>query len=311
MERLGAPGVGAVLGAVAGMLYLSVMTGSPGALILAYLAQLPLFAAGLWLGVAAAVSAGATASVLVLVAAGWTAGAGFAALYAAPIVLLMRQALLARRSSDGALEWYPPGLLVAWLTAFGLAGLASAVVFFGGPAGIESAFEKLLAPAIERYAEASGTSGPALTALLALVIPGTIAASWMIMTASNAVLAQGLLARFGKAWRPSPDPAALTLPKWLSALLVAAAVLTPLGGASRFAGINLLIVLLVPFSLEGLAVLHGCARRLRRPQLLLVAFYSVALLFGWPLLVIAIVGALDAPLGLRRRFAAPTSIGGN
>jgi Predicted membrane protein (DUF2232) len=311
MERLGAPGVGAVLGAVAGLLYLSVMTGSPGAVILAYLAQLPLFAAGLWLGVIAAVSAGAMASVLVLAAAGWIAAAGFAALNAAPILLLVRQAMLARRAPDGALEWYPAGLLAAWLSGIGLAGLAAGVAFFGGPVAIEGEFSRLLAPAIEPYAQAGGTSGEAVAAILALVMPGTVAASWMIMTASNAVLAQGLLARFGRAWRPSPDIAAFTLPSWLSVLLVAAAILLTLGGAMRFVGVNVLIVLLVPFSLAGLAVLHGCARRLRRPQVALVAFYSVALLFGWPLLAIAVVGALDAPLGLRRRFAAPRSIGGN
>ncbi len=39
-------GTGALLGALGAALYLAVLTGSPGALILVYLAQLPLFAAG-------------------------------------------------------------------------------------------------------------------------------------------------------------------------------------------------------------------------------------------------------------------------
>jgi uncharacterized protein YybS (DUF2232 family) len=130
----------------------------------------------------------------------------------------------------------------------------------------------------------------------------------MVMTASNAVLAQGVLARFGAAWRPSPDLAALSLPMWFSALLAVAAVLAAVGGAARFVGVNMLIVLSVPFCLAGLAVLHTAVRRLPRPQVPLVAFYVLAGLFGWPLLAVAVLGVLDAPLGLRRRFAPPAPI---
>jgi hypothetical protein len=229
-------------------------------------------------------------------------------------VLLVRQALLARGGAGGGiggvLEWYPPGLLTAWLTGLALVGLAAAVVFFGGPNSIESLLREMLAPAIDRLVDESGSGRAALTDLLALVAPGAIAASWMVMTASNAILAQGVLARFGAAWRPSPDIAALSLPLWLSALLALAAAAAAFGGAARFCGVNLLIVLSIPFCLAGLAVFHAAMRRLPRPQIPLVTFYVLAGLFGWPFLVVMILGVLDAPLGLRRRFAPPGSIGG-
>jgi Predicted membrane protein (DUF2232) len=310
MGRLATLGSGALLGALGAALYLTVLTGSPSALILAYLAQLPLFAAGLWLGVSSAVAAGVTASVALLAAGGLSAAALFIGLYAAPVVLLVRQALLARSGPDGTLEWYPPGLLTAWLTALGLVALSCAVLFFGGPRGIETLLRDALAPAVDRFVDERGSSREALTRLLALVIPGAIVASWMVMTVSNAILAQGVLARFGKAWRPSPDLAALALPLWLSALLAGAAAFSAFGGAARFFGINVLIVLSIPFCLAGLAVLHTVVRRLPRPQIPLVAFYVLAGLFGWPLLVVIVLGALDAPLGLRRRFASPGPIGG-
>jgi Predicted membrane protein (DUF2232) len=310
MVRLQLLGLGAVMGALCAALYLTVLTGSPGAVILAYLAQLPLFAAGLWLGVGCGAAAGAAATVILLGVGGLAAAAVFAALYAAPIVVLVRQALLARRGPDGALEWYPPGLLTAWLTGLGLAALGGGILFFGGPSGIEPLLHDLLAPAINRFAGDGGASGEALIHILALVTPGAIAASWMAMTASNAILAQGVLARFGKAWRPSPDPAALSLPLWVSAALAAAAMLLLMGGPARYYGINMLIVLSVPFCLAGLAVLHAAVRRLRHRQVPLTAFYVLAGLFGWPLMVIIIVGVLDAPLGLRRRLAAAPSLGG-
>jgi uncharacterized protein YybS (DUF2232 family) len=126
-------------------------------------------------------------------------------------------------------------------------------------------------------------------------------------TVSNGLLAQGVLARFGLAWRPSPDLADLVLPKWITLLLAIAAAASMFGGAARVVGVNLMIVLALPVCLAGLAVLHALVRRLARPQIALVVFYVLAGLFGWPFLIIAILGLLDAPLGLRRRFA-PASI---
>jgi Predicted membrane protein (DUF2232) len=310
MPRLAIAGSGALLGALGAGLYLAVLTGSPGALILVYLAQLPLFAAGLWLGAGAAAVAGLTASTVLLAASDIVAAALFAGLYAAPVVVLVRQALLARSGPSGTLEWYPPGLLTAWLTGLGLSAFAAALLLLGGPEGIEALLRASLAPAIDRFVDESGTARDALTGLLAMVIPGVIAASWMVMTASNAALAQGVLARFGLAWRPSPDLAALTLPRWISLLLAIAAAATAFGGTARFFGVNVMIVLATPFCLAGLAVLHTLVRRLPRPQIPLVTFYVLAGLFGWPLLVIAVLGLLDAPLGLRRRFARPRPIGG-
>lgn len=310
MRNFNALAAGVLLGALGAALYLAVLTGSPGALILAYLAQLPLFAAGLWLGVGSAAAAGVTASALLLTAGGLLAAALFAALYAVPVVLLVRQALLARREPEGGFEWYSPGLLTAWLTALGLVALAGAVLLLGGPDHIETLLRETLTPAVDRFVDESGSSREALTALLALIIPGIVAASWMVMTTSNAVLAQGVLARFGLAWRPSPDLAALTLPLWLSVLLAVASGAAMFGGVARFCGVNLLIVLSVPFCLAGLAVLHTAVRRLPRPQIPLVAFYVLAGLFGWPLLVATLLGVLDAPLGLRRRLALPGTPGG-
>ena len=65
----------------------------------------------------------------------------------------------------------------------------------------------------------------------------------------------------------------------------------------------MMIALCVPFCLAGLAVLHAAARRLRHPSTVLVGFYTLAGLFGWPFLVVAVLGLLESWLGLRRRLA--------
>ncbi len=158
---------------------------------------------------------------------------------------------------------------------------------------------------IDALVDESAAGRSALADGLARIIPGVVAASWMVMTASAALLAQGVLARFGMSWRPTPDLARLTLPIWIPLLFGVAAAAMAVGGAVQFVGISVLIVLAIPFCLAGLAVLHTLARQLRRPQIALVTFYVLAGLFGWPLLVVAVLGLIDALFGLRRRFAQP------
>jgi hypothetical protein len=310
MHRFGAVAPPVLCGATGAGLYLCVLTGSPAAAILVSLAQLPLFIAGLWLGTGAAAIAGLAAAAIVLAAArDIIAAALFAAVYAAPVVLLVRLALLARTGSDGALVWYPPGALSAWLTGLALSGFALALCWLGGPQATQSMLRQALMPALAELTDTTAARPEALAETLAAIAPGVLAASWMMLVLGNGVLAQGLLVRFGANWRPSPEMAALTLPFWITALLGAAALLSLLGAPARFLGINMMIVLAIPFCLAGLAVVHAFASRLARPAMPLATVYVLAGLFGWPLLLLALLGLFDGPLGLRRRLGGP-SFGG-
>ena len=307
MHRAGSAAVAIACGAGGACLYLAATLGTPGGLVLVYMTQLPLFLAGLWLGTGAAALAGLTGALVLLAASDLLGAAVFAAVNAVPVALLVRQALLARAGSEGAVVWYPPGLLTAWLTALGLAGIAAAVLLFGGPDGLQSALKSVVAEVIDRLAPNSTPDRDQAAALLAMVIPGIVAASWMIMLVANAALAQGVLARFGANWRPSPDLAGLGLPLWVPVALGLAAAAVMFDGAPRFVGINMLILFSVPFCLAGLAVLHAAVRHMSHPAMALVGFYMLAALFGWPILAVAILGLLESGLGLRRRLASPGS----
>src|SRR5258708_3168222 len=135
-------------------------------MILVYLAQLPLFAAGLWLGTAASASAGFVAALLLAAAGSLPAAALFSVLNVVPVVLLVRQSLLARTGPGNSVEWYPPGLMTAWLTGLGLVAAAVTFVFFGGPQGMQAALREALAPALDRHL---GEITPELDELLAFV----------------------------------------------------------------------------------------------------------------------------------------------
>jgi hypothetical protein len=310
MGRAGVVGITTLCGAFAAGPSLAVATGSPSSLILVYLSQLPLFIGGLWLGASVALAAGVTASVMLLAASNITAALMFAAVNVVPVILLVRQALLARTATAGAIEWYPPGLLTAWLTGLGLSAIAVAFLLFGGPDSLQSAIREMLAPALDRLFDESAPGRDEFANLLAMITPGLVAASWMAMTLINGVLAQGLLARFGASWRPSPALATLSLPRWFPVLPALATATTALGGTMRFFGINMIIVLAVPFCLAGLAVLHTIAYRFSRPAILLISFYVLAGLLGWPLLLITFLGLIDASLRLRGRSPLRQVLGG-
>ena len=305
MRRAGTAAVAVACGSVGACLYLAATLGTPGGLVLVYMTQLPLFMAGLWLGTGAAALAGLTAALVILAASDLLAALVFAAVNAAPVALLVRQALLARPGSDGAVVWYPPGLLTAWVTGLGLAGIGAALLLLGGPEGLQSMLTNVVGEVLDRLARHPMADRDQAAALIATVIPGMIAASWMIMLVANAALAQGVLARFGANWRPSPDLAGLSLPLWVPAALGLAAAAVVFGGTPRFVGINFLIALSVPFCLAGLAVLHAVARHMSHPVMALAGFYLLAALFGWPLLAVAVLGLLESWLGLRQRLAAP------
>jgi hypothetical protein len=307
MGRLGNAAIAVACGGVAGMLYLAVMLGTPSGLIFVYLTQLPLFIAGLWLGTGAAALAGLTGALVLLAASDLLGAAVFAGLNAVPVALLVRQALLARQDSGGTVVWYPLGLLTAWLTGFALAGIAAAILLLGGPDGLQSALKTVIGEVLDRLSRRPVPNRDQVAETVAMVIPGIVAASWMMMLVVNAALAQGLLARFGRNWRPSPDLAALGLPLWMPIVLGIAAAAILVGGSLSFVGINMMIAMSVPFCLAGLAVLHAAARRLTHPVLALISFYAVAAVFGWPFLAVAILGLLESWLGLRHRLASPGS----
>lgn len=298
-------------GLISASLYLSVLFGGLGALILGYLAPLPLFLAGLWLGSSAsvlAVLAGATA--VLAVSSSLLAPLAYLVSVGVPTVLVVRQSLLARTvptvdGSAGNIEWYPPGRLLMALTGLGLAALlCAAVLTLDQPGGLEGVVREALGQLMGRLFEAQGQPAPDPRELwLAEVLPGFAAISWLTMTIINATLAQGTLMRFGRNRRPPMRMAELELPRWLApAFLAITLVASAAPGPAGFLAVNTALILALPFAFAGLSVVHAMARRRSARMPLLVGVYMVLFLFGWPILLVVGLGVIEQWIGLRRRF---------
>jgi hypothetical protein len=276
----------------------------PGGLLFAMLSPLPLFLVGLSQGLRGAVIAGLAACGITAVLTGPLGALSIAVVLAGPAVLLVRQALLNRPLPDGAVEWYPAGLLVMWLTGIGVAWMVLSIFLLGsGPEGIEAMlradFDQALAammPELEEQARAR---------LGDMAVPFALGAGplvWLGLLAVNGILAQGALLWIGRALRPAPDIKQIDLPRWLDvavAVVLAAALLA--SGDIGYVAQNLLIILLLPYLFAGLAVAHRwIARSGAAAPLLLVPFY-VLLLLGWVAPVVVGMGLIDQVVGHRRR----------
>jgi hypothetical protein len=295
-------------GALSAVLYLTLTIGSLGAMVFAYVAQLPLFLVGLSLGAgASAIAAGVTAIVM-LANGGPAFSAVFSAMFLLPVVVLVRQALLSRTAGDGSTEWYPPGLLAGWLTGIGaglLAVIAVLMEFYGGLEGQARAIAGQFYDIIVAGAGAKGSAVDRAGAVerMAAFMPGTAVASLLCMTVVNGSLAQGVLQRFGWNSRPLADIAQLDLPMqvvWGFGLALVAGMLLP--GDFGYLARNMAAVILVGGLLAGLGVAHAAVRKLGGKPWMLVLLYTMSLVLFWPLLVLAVVGLLEPFVGLKRRL---------
>ena len=297
-----------IIGGLASALFCGLATtGSPGGLVLAYFCQLPLFLIGLSMGAAASTIAGAFAAVAMAVLGGLIGALTFVVLNVVPVALLVRQALLSRQDESGKAVWYPPGLLVGAATMLAAAIYTAAMLFLAlQPEGLTESLRTFVGGFADQIlAPGQAEQREQLIDLIAPLLPGSVAASWLLMIFVNAGLAQRLLVKLGRGLRPSPDYGESELPRWLlPATAAAAAVGLLLPEPFGLFGGNLAMLLAVPFLLIGLTVVHVMCRNVTAGRMLLILFYVLMLILGWPLLIVAVLGFVEQFAGLRRRFAA-------
>lgn len=286
------------LGVLSAVLFSSVVLFPGAGLITGYLSPLVLMGLGLVKGVAAVVIAG-SAGVVVLAVAGPIA---FAPAYLAsdvlPSLLVVTLALRGQRE--------PVGAVLSWLVVAGLGIVLALAAVTSGPDGLEASVAGKLAEVLAQVAPQM----PEMTRLQAAeawakVLPGGVAASWVLRAVLCGVLAQWLVTRMGRALRPTPAYVATVLPQWL---LVVLGGLLFLGwimpGDSGYLARNMAVVAAFPFLLQGLTVIHSAVRLTQNPRPWLVAFYVMFFFSsGLAVLVMIGLGLVENVLRLRPRIS--------
>lgn len=296
-------------GAASAVFYFAVRGGTPGALLITLYAQLPLLMVGLGLGFFPCVIATVTGTVLVALVVGPWQALTFAAITAAPALIVVKLALLSRAAAGGTVEWYPPGRIVAWLSALCVGVLmATAVYFSGQPDGMEGAARSFLTAAFEQIMQGvpkeQTAQLEAVIRIMARFYPAIVVTMALFVVVLNAVLAQWMVVQFRRSIRPTPAYSGIELPKWMHVGLIASAALSLISGQIGVFGQNALIVLGAPFFFVGLAVIHSISVGWPGRIVVLALLYIGLLIFFWPVVLVAGLGFAEPYLALRRRFAS-------
>lgn len=300
-------GIALGAGVTSAVLFAVTTTASPLALLLAYLAPLPIMIVGLGFahqaGAAAALIGGGTIGLAMGPLAGllFVVALGFPAWYLARLSLLARPAPSAGAGGGtvsgvpAPVEWYPVAQLVLHL-----AGLAAVPVLLAGAAmiwrfgGYEAAVARM-AGGLAALLPRDTLPGDGRLADLVTLAPIAMAASGTVMLAVNLWLAGRTVEisrRLARPWPNLPDSLRMPRPAAVAFVILASAVFLPepfgLAAAVMAAALG------IAFVSEGLAAAHVLTRGLAARAATLAAIYlATVFLMPWPLFALALLGLID------------------
>ena len=308
--------VGAGAGVAAAVLFMAAMRAGALAVLLAYLAPLPLMIATLGWGYLPGL-----AGVFVSGAVMGAAFADFAVVYllivAAPAWLLsafaMAPAFYARRADTprpspgpGAIALTAAGLFIA----LGAAQLTLMQFSSGGYAGAVSALAEQIRAALDESgamrALPTDMNEEDVAEALVQIAPVALAVGGTLMQLVNLYLAARsvqLSGRLGRAWRDIPT--GFRLPRGLS-LPTLAALAAALFAPSPYDGYGLIAICAFGalYALSALAALHALSRfSPARPFLLGALYFACAAASQWVLPALALLGLAESFADLRGRAA--------
>jgi hypothetical protein len=281
-------------GLASAVLALWAFRGLPGGAFALWLTAMPLFLAGIGFGAFAALAALAVAS-LVLVVLGSSLGLGlFLALFGVPAA-----ALVLAHGREGRLDL--PFALLGVIPAIGV--LMAAFLLGDAPGGLEGAMRQAAEVGLERMGlPAHDGLVDELVRIKAAAIGFWVALALLV----NAAAAASLLVR-ARVIAAAPSWREARLPGWYPVLpAVAAGFWLAAEEGGDAVTLSVLLVLLVPVFLHGLASLHRASAALRGRAFLLGGAYAALLILSVPVaLGVAGYGFYDILNGTRARRAAP------
>jgi hypothetical protein len=302
-------------GCASALMFASIVSGALISLLLFYLAPLPLMMAALGWGPLSATIGGIAAAIGLGAVFSFPYCIAFVLTVALPAWWLGHLALLGRPSDNGAasangaappapaLEWYPIGRLLLWITGFAALTTMAALLTLGTDAAaingaLRRGWLRILGP---RGTASTGEIEQWIDALVA-VAPIAAAIVAMMTLTLNLWLAAKITATSGRLHRPWPDLKSADLPLMTLAALCVAIAFCFAGGLLAILAQIVTAALLMAYALIGFAVLHTLTLARKNRALWLSLSYAVVVVFSWPVLAMVVLGLADALLGIRQRF---------
>jgi len=310
--------IGIAAGCASALMFASIVSGALISLLLFYLAPLPLMVAALGWGPLCATIGGIAAAISLGALFGLPLCIAFAVAVAVPAWWLGHLALLGRPTNNDvssgngasaaapAIEWYPLGRILLWISAFAALTTIAALLSLGTDAAtIRDTLRRGLLHIMQIIrARDAATSGQFEQLVDALATIAPIAAAVVTTTTLtlNLWLAAKVTAISGRLHRPWPDLKSAGPPPMTLAALCVAIALCFTGGLVALAAQIVAATLMMVYALTGFAVLHTVTLALRSRALWLACTYSIVVLFVWPVIAMAVLGLADAVFRIRDRY---------
>ena len=299
-------------GLASAMMFASIVSGALASLLLFYLAPLPLMVAALGWGSTAALIAGLFASAGLAVAFSFTYMAAFVLTIALPAWWLGHLALLARPVSNDpqlanmapALDWYPVGRILIWITVFASITTFCALLTLGTDdtsinAGLRRGLEAVISG---RTSGSPQGDRQRVVDILVSIAPAAATIIAMVTLTLNLWLAAKVTVFSGRLRRPWPDLRTVMLPKTAMAALAAAFALCFAGGIIAIAAQIATSALMMVYAMTGFATLHTVLQTFASRNFILGSVYAATLFIGWPLIGMMSLGLADAIFGIRQNY---------
>ena len=302
-------------GCASALMFASIISGALISLLLFYLAPLPLMVAALGWGPLSATIGGIVAATGLGAIFGLPYCIAFAVTAALPAWWLGHLALLGRPVTNGAssgngaspvapaLEWYPVGRILLWVSGFAALTTMAALLTLGTDAAtITGAMRRGLLRIIgPRDTASTGETEQWIDALVTIAPVAAAVVAMMTLTL-NLWLAARITATSGRLHRPWPDLKSADLPPMTLAALCVAVAFCFAGGLLAILAQIVTAALMMAYALIGFAVLHTLTLALKSRSLWLSLSYVIVVVFSWPVLAMVILGLADAVFGIRQRY---------
>lgn len=276
-----------IAGALAAALFYAVAAGGLG-FIFMMLPGLPIFYVGFAAGAQAMVIASVTATMLIGMIAALPGAAFFAIFSAAPAFMIVRRAILCKRSEAGAQQWFPLGLAFVELSVLLVAFAVSLCFYYASLGGIDALVQRSVSENMQEIDPNMQQLLLNLSSSLTLVVISASLWIWLLLVYVNGWLAHRFARTRGHALRPDFALAPFDMPQWMLGALTLSGITSIVGSETfSFAGKISLLLLLFPYFFSGIALIHEKAAQWPSKGIILFVIYFFLLAQAWPALLIA------------------------
>jgi hypothetical protein len=139
--------------------------------------------------------------------------------------------------------------------------------------------------------------------VLTKLAPPMVASLATVVLLINSWLAARIVKLSGQLRRPWPELSAISFPRFAPVLLAIALAGVFLPSLLGIVSDVFAAALIMAFAVLGFAVLHVVTRGISGRPLVLAGVYTAVIIFGWPAIILALLGLADTALDLRGRTA--------